>query len=114
MEIDKRNASQIYGTPGVAWKVNGVRYNANWEEVEFVSHGENEGDFDIYRVKEQPVKKPLVIEPMVVEKQDTFNWNMRKDDVAKALRELGIEFSPMSTRNKLINLLKQSYDAGDV
>ena len=108
MEIDKSKASQIYGVPGVTWKVGEVRYNALWQEVEFVSHGEKDGDPEIYRVKASIPKEILVEEPVVIEKQDTFNWNMKKDDIVKALRELNVQFSPMRTRSQLINLLKQN------
>jgi len=107
-EIDKSRASLIGGTPGVKYKVDGVRYNARWEEMEFVSVGENEGDADIYRVKKK-VGRPRVhtIEENPPRKNNTL-WTMSKGKAIKELEKLGVEFDLDSNKNTLLVLLKKA------
>lgn len=112
-KIDKENASQIIGTTGVSWKVDGVRYNARWEEMEFVSVGEEEGDSDIYRVKPKvgrppTVEKKAVVNDNLLPKKKALDWAMKRDDVISALLALGETFNPDHNRMTLLNQLKHA------
>jgi hypothetical protein len=127
--VDKSKASLIYGVPGVAYKVNGKRYNANWKEMEFVSHGKNEGDRDVYRPKQS--EEPVGVETVEVTEGSTktvaetnpdidvvsdstadirndikFSWNMKKSDAIHALDKLHVVFAPEAKRMTLVKQLK--------
>jgi len=133
MKIDKSKAGQIYGTPGVMWKVDGVRYNARWEEMEFVSVGENEGDSDIYRLKKKVDQLPIIVPEKVeevveseinnVDQTETgkeygqgvleameCDWSMKKSDIKKSLITLGVAFEEHSRKSVLYALLKNALD----
>lgn len=126
VEIDRtKEISAIYGVPGVKWKQGEHRFNARGEEMEFVSNGTDDDDGPIYRPKQMPVpelkpeperepEQPRIIEkveePAVEEpvyEEIPFDWNMKKNDVIKALNELGVIFDPRINRSKLISLLRE-------
>lgn len=111
----KQSASEIIGVPGLKYKVDGKRYNAAWEEMEFVQSGVD-GSADIWRVKldldpePEPIEVPSAPKFEVRDEQESpsFNWNMRKDDIMAELEKRDIVFDPAKNRRMLLKLLRDN------
>ena len=115
---EKKTASEIWGVPGVKYKVGERRFNAAWKEMEFVKPG-IDGSPDRWRVK---VDHPLEIEPDSLtvppgpelkvddepQEASSFNWNMKKDDIMAELEKLDIVFDPAKNRRSLLKLLRDN------
>lgn len=118
-EIDKKNASEIWGVPGLKYKVGEKRYNARWEEMEFVEYGIDDSP-DIWQVKgsgqpqvdTEPLKVPPApefnIDDVEEDRKPVFNWNMKKDDIIAELDKRDIIFDPTKSRNHLLKVLRES------
>ena len=109
-EEEKKTASLVCGVPGLKYKVGERRFNALWQEMEFVKSGVD-GSADKWRVKvdnleiePDPLKVPPGPEFNADEEEPqevpSFNWNMKKDDIVAELEKSFITMRLNAGRSK--------------